>query len=201
MAGQMCTAITRVLVERAAYQAVANRLVAQLREVRVGAGDDPSSTMGPVIDHRNRDRILSIAQRATNENEVLLNCTRPEGELGRGAFITPGVVAVDDPNSRLVQEEIFGPLLTVEPFDDEAQGIALANATRYGLSASVWSSDLMRAKRVAAKVRAGTVWINNHNRHAAETETGGYRESGRGRLYGVEGLNDFLQTRPRLTTQ
>ena len=195
MAGQMCTAITRVLVERAAYQAVANRLVAQLREVRVGAGDDPSSTMGPVIDHRNRDRILSIAQRATNENEVLLNCTRPEGELGRGAFITPGVVAVDDPNSRLVQEEIFGPLLTVEPFDDEAQGIALANATRYGLSASVWSSDLMRAKRVAAKVRAGTVWINNHNRHAAETETGGYRESGRGRLYGVEGLNDFLQTK------
>jgi acyl-CoA reductase-like NAD-dependent aldehyde dehydrogenase len=195
MAGQMCTAITRVLVERQAYRAVASKLVEHLRQVRVGSGDDPSSTMGSVIDHRNRDRILSIAARASDANEVLLACTAPAGPLSRGAFITPGVVAVDDPNSQLVQEEVFGPLITVEPFDDEAHSVALANATRYGLSASVWSSDLARAKRVAARVRAGTVWINSHNRHAAETETGGYRESGRGRLYGVEGLNDFLQTK------
>jgi acyl-CoA reductase-like NAD-dependent aldehyde dehydrogenase len=195
MAGQMCTAITRVLVERQAYRNVANAVVEHLRQVRVGAGDDPSSTMGPVIDHRNRDRILATAQRATNENEVLLNCTCPGGSLAAGAFITPGVVAVEDPTSFLVQEEIFGPLITVEPFVDESDCVSLANATRYGLSASVWSTDLSRAKRVAAKIRAGTVWINSHNRHAAETETGGYRESGRGRLYGVEGLNDFLQTK------
>ncbi len=195
MAGQMCTAITRVLVERTAYQEIANRLIAQLQQVRVGPGDDPSSTMGPVIDHRNRDRILQIAEEASVENEVLLRCTRPGDRLAAGAFVTPGIVAVDNPAATLVQEEVFGPLLTLEPFGDESECISLANATRYGLSASVWSTDLGRAKRVASKVKAGTVWINTHNRHAAETETGGYRESGRGRLYGIEGLNDFLQTK------
>ena len=97
--------------------------------------------------------------------------------------------------SAVVQNEHFAPLMTLEGFDSDRDGVVLANATRFGLGASVWSRDHARAQRIAKEVRCGTVWINTHNKLFAEAETGGYRESGFGRLHGIDGMRDFLETK------
>ena len=107
----------------------------------------------------------------------------------------PSLVAVQELSSDFIQNELFGPLLVIERFAGESDAVNRANATRYGLAASVWSTDMKRARRVAAQLRSGTVWSNSHNRLFAEAETGGSRDSGYGRLHGVEALNDFLQTK------
>ena len=195
MAGQQCTAITRVLVEDAAYDAVAQRLVAALKAVKVGPGNDPASQMGCLIDVRNRDRINALMDTAQATQRVLLRGNVPGGALARGAFIEPSLVEVQDLASDFIQKELFGPLLVIERFSNEDEAVARANATRFGLAASVWSSDMKKSRRIAARLRSGTVWSNSHNRLFAEAETGGFRDSGYGRLHGVEGLNDFLQTK------
>ncbi|WP_421953813.1 aldehyde dehydrogenase family protein [Polaromonas sp.] len=195
MAGQQCTAITRVLVEDAAYDAVAQRLVAALKAVKVGPGNDPTSQMGCLIDVRNRDRINALMDTAQATQRVLLRGNVPGGALARGAFIEPSLVEVQDLASDFIQKELFGPLLVIERFSNEDEAVARANATRFGLAASVWSSDMKKSRRIAARLRSGTVWSNSHNRLFAEAETGGFRDSGYGRLHGAEGLNDFLQTK------
>ena len=95
----------------------------------------------------------------------------------------------------MVQDELFGPIISIERFSDEAEALVKANATRYGLAASVYTNDLNRAMRMGRKLKCGTVWLNCHNRLLAEAETGGYRESGVGRLHGTEAMNDFLETK------
>jgi len=195
MAGQQCTAITRVLVEDAAYDAVAQKLVAALKAVKVGPGNDPASQMGCLIDVRNRDRINALMDTAQATQRVLLRGNVPGGALARGAFIEPSLVEVQDLSSDFIQKELFGPLLVIERFSNEDEAVARANATRFGLAASVWSSDMKKSRRIAARLRSGTVWSNSHNRLFAEAETGGFRDSGYGRLHGAEGLNDFLQTK------
>ncbi|MFC6281537.1 MULTISPECIES: aldehyde dehydrogenase family protein [Polaromonas] len=195
MAGQQCTAITRVLVEDAAYDAVAQKLVAALKAVKVGPGNDPASQMGCLIDVRNRDRINALMDTAQATQRVLLRGNVPGGALARGAFIEPSLVEVQDLSSDFIQKELFGPLLVIERFSNEDEAVTRANATRFGLAASVWSSDMKKSRRIAARLRSGTVWSNSHNRLFAEAETGGFRDSGYGRLHGAEGLNDFLQTK------
>lgn len=195
MAGQQCTAVARVLVEASLFDRFAERLRAALAEVRVGPGNDPSSQMGCLIDMRNRDRIEQLMQQAERETRVHLRGRVGGGALARGAFITPSLIEVEDLGSRFVQEELFGPLLVLERFVDDADAVARANATRYGLAASVWSHDANRMRRVAGALRSGTVWCNTHNRLFAEAETGGSRDSGYGRLHGPQGLDDFLQTK------
>lgn len=115
--------------------------------------------------------------------------------LERGAFLTPSLFRIDDLSSDLVQEELFGPIVSVETFADEAEAVAKANATVYGLAASIFTRDLNRTMRLSRAIRAGTVWVNSHTRLFAEGETGGFGQSGLGRLHGVEGLNDFLETK------
>ncbi|MDB5965798.1 MAG: aldehyde dehydrogenase [Polaromonas sp.] len=195
MAGQQCTAITRVLVEDAAYDDVARRLTAALKAVKVGPGNDPSSQMGCLIDVRNRDRIHGLMDTAEKTQRVLLRGKVPGGDLARGAFIEPSLIEVEDLQSDFIQKELFGPLLVLERFRSEDEAVARSNATRFGLAASVWSTDMKKSRRVAARLRSGTVWSNSHNRLFAEAETGGFRDSGYGRLHGAEGLNDFLQTK------
>ena len=113
--------------------------------------------------------------------------------FSRGFFLTPTLVAHRDTAAFFVQEEIFGPLVVIEKFEDEKEAVARANHSEYGLSASVWTNDGARAMRVARALRNGTVWINDHNKLFAEAETGGYRRSGLGRLHGYEALNDFVE--------
>lgn len=117
------------------------------------------------------------------------------GALAGGSYLTPTLVAHRDSSAFFCQEEIFGPFVVLESFDDEREAVGRANHTVYGLSASIWTADGDRALRVARALRNGTVWINDHNRLFAEAETGGYRQSGLGRLHGYEGLGDFLETK------
>ncbi len=195
MAGQQCTAVARVLVEDSYYDEFSTQLAQALKAVRIGPGNDPSSQMGCLIDMHNRDRIAGIMEAAARQHEVLLHGKIGDGALARGAFISPSLVAVDDLGSTMIQDELFGPLLVIERFKDEADAVARANATRYGLAASVWSQDATKTRRLASQLRSGTVWANAHNRLFPEAETGGHHDSGYGRLHGLEGLNDFLQTK------
>jgi acyl-CoA reductase-like NAD-dependent aldehyde dehydrogenase len=195
LSGQMCTAISRVLVHESRFEEATRGLCERLSSLRPGPGSDASSGLAPLIDHANRDRIAGLVEEMSRAGRVHLRGSIPGGALARGAFHSPSVFELEDLASRYVQEELFGPIVIVERFRDEAEAVARANATRYGLAASVWTASQARAHRVARSLRSGTVWINAHNRHFAETETGGYRESGYGRLHGVEGLNDFLETK------
>jgi acyl-CoA reductase-like NAD-dependent aldehyde dehydrogenase len=147
--------------------------------------------MGSLIDADNQRRVQRLIEQAGDEGELLLKGV----PLNQGAFLTPSLFRIDDLRSPLVQEELFGPIVSVETFEDEAEAVAKANAVTYGLAASVFSRDLNRATRTARAIRSGTVWLNSHLRLFAEGETGGYGRSGLGRLHGPEGLHDFLETK------
>jgi acyl-CoA reductase-like NAD-dependent aldehyde dehydrogenase len=195
MAGQMCTAISRVLVEAPVRDAVAERLAGAYARLQVGPGDAPGSQMGPLIDAANRDRIKRLLEEAADTCDVIQLGRVPADLPAGGAFITPSLIAQQDLRSPYVQNELFGPLVVLETFENDADCVARANATRFGLAASLWGRDQQRGRRIARAMKTGTVWLNAHNKLHAEAETGGYRESGYGRLHGVEGLNDFLETK------
>lgn len=195
MAGQMCVAAARFLVHDGVFDAFRARMKDAYAAVRVGPGNDPTSQMGCLIDMSNRQRLLSLVEQAGDEGRMVLRGEVPGGSLARGAFLTPTLFEIDDLSSDLVQEELFGPIVSLERFSDEKEAVMKANATRYGLAASVFTRDLARATRVSRAIRSGTVWLNCHTRLFAEGETGGFGQSGLGRLHGVEGLNDFLETK------
>lgn len=195
MAGQQCTAIARVLVEASIYDEFSQRLVQALKNLRPGFGNDPQAGMGCLIDIANRDRIAALVEKAGQSGRVLLKGEIPGGELKNGAFISPSLIEVQDLESPFIQQELFGPLLVIERFSDEQEAVRRGNATRYSLAASVWTQDALRARRMASQLKFGTVWHNTHNRLFAEAETGGYGDSGYGKLHGIEGLNDFMQTK------
>lgn len=193
LSGQQCTALSRVLVHESRYDALAKALAAALAAMRVGRGDDERSEIGPLIANRSRERVQRLVE--AHADKVLLKGGVPKGLPSGGAYLSPSLLAVDDLASPIVQEEIFGPVLNIERFATEAEAVAKANATRYGLAASVWTHDLDRAYRVSRALRSGTVWLNDHNKLFPEAETGGHRDSGFGRLHGMDGLNEFLSTK------
>jgi betaine-aldehyde dehydrogenase len=194
IAGQQCTAARRVLVHRAGLPAMRDALTAALADLRVGPGLEAGTQMGPLIDRASRDAVAARMEAAcAAADRVLLRPTIPDGARARGAFLTPALVAHDDPRADFVQEEIFGPFVVLEAFDSEIEAVARANDTVFGLSASVWTCDGARALRVARALRNGTVWINDHNKLFAEAETGGYRQSGLGRLHGYDAFHDFTE--------
>jgi len=195
MAGQQCVAASRLLVHRSRLDEAQARFASALESVVVGPGDEPASEMGPMIDVSSRDRVCKLVQAARESDEVVLAGRVPAGRLAKGAFVTPSLVHLKDSGSPLLAREIFGPVLTLDTFESEEEAVRKANTTRFGLAAGVWTRDLQRAQRVASCIKSGTVWINGHARLHAEVETGGYKESGLGRLHGVEGLEAFLQTK------
>ncbi len=190
-AGQICVAAARFLVHESIVDDFRDRMVAAYRRIRVGPGNDPQSDVGSLIDLENRARVMRLIEQAGDEGNMIL-----KGEpLGEGAFLSPTLFAIDDTHSNLVQEELFGPIVSLETWGNEAEAVAKANATDYGLAASVFSQNGSRALRLSRRIRAGTVWINSHLRLFAEGETGGFGRSGLGRLHGPEGLHDFLETK------
>lgn len=195
LSGQMCVAITRVLVHQDCAAEVENKLAASYRSIKAGAGYAPGSQMGPLIDKMNQQRVLGIIDQAEQEADLVVRGGPLGGEYEGGSFVTPSLFKIDDVQSSLIQEEIFGPVISLETFSSEEEAISKANATRYGLASSVWTSDLHRAVRVSRGIKAGTVWLNTHSKMSPESETGGYKESGLGRLHGVEGLEDFMETK------
>jgi len=194
ISGQQCTAARRVLVHASRYEAMKAALANALSALVVARGDAPGAQIGPLIDLASRDRVDAQIDRAMAEaDEVVLRGRRPNGTLTKGSFLTPTLLAHRDTGAFFVQEEIFGPLVVIEKFEDERDAVARANHSDYGLSASVWTHDGARALRVARALRNGTVWINDHNKLFAEAETGGYRRSGLGRLHGFDALIDFTE--------
>lgn len=195
ISGQQCTAARRVLVHESRMGEMKTALRDALAAMRIGDGLTPGVQMGPLIDRPSRDGVWRrIEETFDQADEVVLRGTLPQGPEG-SAFMTPSLIAHGDDNAAFCQEEIFGPLLVLEPFADEAQAVAKANNTVYGLSASVWTQRTDTAWRLARALRNGTVWINDHNKLFAEAETGGYRRSGLGRLHGYDALIDFCEVK------
>ncbi|MFD7550533.1 aldehyde dehydrogenase family protein [Streptomyces sp. NPDC059816] len=192
--GQFCMTGSRILVQRGVADALRSRLSAALEAVRVGPGTDPASEMGPLVDLANADRVDRVVADAAEYAEVLVRGGRiTEGPLARGAFVRPSLVEVQDVNRPIVQQEVFGPVATFEVFDDEADAIARANATEFGLAASVWSRDADRPLRVARELEAGTVWSNTWAVIVDQMEEGGFKQSGVGRLNGERALEEFQE--------
>ena len=193
ISGQQCTAARRILVHRSRLKDMSEAMANAISAISIGDGLESDVAMGPLIDIKTRNAIAErIARAEADADSVALRAVVPNGQDG-GAFITPSVVVHEDENADFCQEEIFGPFVTIEPFDDETHAVAKANNTVFGLSASVWTNRNDSGWRIARALRNGTVWLNDHNKLFAEAETGGYRRSGLGRLHGYDALLDFSE--------
>jgi betaine-aldehyde dehydrogenase len=194
-AGQVCSAGARLLVERSVHDVFIEAICERAKGIRLGNGMDPQTQMGPVISAEHRDKIEAYIQIGLNEGAKLaLGGKRPPApELQQGFFLEPTIFTDCHAQMRIVQEEIFGPVLTVETFDTEEEAIRLANDTVYGLAGAVWTSDMNRAERVVQQFRMGTVWINDFHPYFPQAPWGGYKQSGIGRELGSVGLEEYTE--------
>ncbi|MFN8221887.1 MAG: aldehyde dehydrogenase family protein [Gaiellales bacterium] len=194
--GQICTAGSRLLVEDAIYDTFVERLAATTAALRVGDGLDPSSQLGPVASAAQQLKVLEYVGRGKQEGTLVAGGEPLAGDpWDRGYFVSPAIFADLPADSSLIRDEIFGPVLTVQRFSDEAEAVALANASEYGLAAGLWTSDVDRAWRVGRALRAGTIWVNTYHHFYDETEVGGFKRSGIGRQQGLDGLLEFTETK------
>jgi betaine-aldehyde dehydrogenase len=187
-AGQDCTAATRVLASAKVYDDVVSGLAEQAKGYKVGDTFDAETTLGPVNSQRQRERVEGFFERKPGHAEIITGGKEPDLP---GSFIEPTVIANLQQDDEMIQSEIFGPVMTVQQFDDEAKAIEWANGTRYGLAASVWTRDIGRAHRVANAIRFGTVWINDHITMATEMPHGGFKQSGYGKDMSKYALEDY----------
>ena len=192
-AGQTCVCGARILVQRSVYDAFLERFRGKIESIRVGDPADASTQLGPVISARSRDRILGMLDQAREDGAKVL--AGGNALPGDGFYLQATAFYDVDPNSEIGQEEVFGPVTVIMPFDDEADALRIANGTQFGLAASVWTNDVARAHRVAGKLTFGMVWINDHHRLDPASPWGGFKNSGVGRETGVESFDQFSEPR------
>ena len=195
--GQTCVAGSRLLVQRSVHDRIVQTLIERARAVRLGDPLDPATDMGTAANEPQFRRILAFIERARAEGARVVaggNAARGPG-LERGFFVEPTVFADVRNEMEIAQEEVFGPVLAVIPFEDEEEAIRIANATRYGLAAGVWTENLSRALRMTRALRAGQVWVNTYRSLAVQTPFGGFKESGFGREKGEQALDEFLASK------
>jgi betaine-aldehyde dehydrogenase len=192
--GEVCSAGSRVLVQKDIYKKFLDAVVAKAKTIKVGSGFDRDNKMGPLVSAAQRDRVVSYQQIGRSEAKVAVGGGTPK-QHAKGWYVEPTIFYDVDNNARIAQEEIFGPVMSVIPFTDEADAIRIANATPYGLAAAVWTRDIFKAFRVVKQLEAGVVWVNHMQPAYVEAPWGGYKASGFGRELGHWGVDEYLETK------
>ncbi|GED99824.1 betaine-aldehyde dehydrogenase [Gordonia spumicola] len=193
--GQICTAGSRLLVEDSIYDTFMARLTERVEAFRIGDPLDPATTMAPVVSKSQQKSVTEYAEMGRDAGTVIAEATVPADAPDTSCYVAPIVIGDLASDSPVVQEEIFGPVLVVQRFADEAEAVEIAEDSEFGLAAGIWTSDLNRAWRMGRAVSAGSVWINTYHHFYAEAEVGGFKKSGLGRQQGVTGIEEFTETK------
>ncbi len=195
--GEICTAGSRLLVQRPIFDAFVERFVARARALRVGDPLDPRTQVGPLVSATQRERVLGHVRAGCDAGARLLTGgdAPTEAGLARGYYVRPTVFVDVRPEMTIAREEIFGPVVSIMPFDTEEDAVRLANDTRFGLTAGVWTRDVKLAHRMARAIRAGTIWVNMFNVVTSEAPFGGFKESGWGRENGPHAIDAFTEVK------
>ncbi|MEX2101812.1 MAG: aldehyde dehydrogenase family protein, partial [Actinomycetota bacterium] len=192
--GEICSAGSRVFIQKEIYDDALSALVDRANAVKVGDGADPDTTMGPLVSKEQQERVQHFIDIGQKEAKLAAQGTVPgDGKLAAGYFVPPTIFADVENSATIAQEEIFGPVMTVIPFETTQQVIELSNDNPYGLAAAVWTSDVKKAINTARSLRAGIVWINDTQPAPTEAPWGGYKQSGIGRELGKEGVSDYME--------
>ena len=192
--GEVCSAGSRILVEKKIYSKFVDAMASKAKTIKLGPPMDRASKMGPVVSKDQYDRVTEYLAIGKTEAKVASGGGRPK-QFDKGYYIEPTIFYDVDNSARIAREEIFGPVATVIPFEDEGEAIRIANDTPYGLAAAVWSRDIYKAFRVVKSLRAGIVWVNHMQPTCVEAPWGGYKQSGVGRELGPWGIEEYLETK------
>jgi 5-carboxymethyl-2-hydroxymuconic-semialdehyde dehydrogenase len=193
--GERCTSSSRLLVQKSIYDQFVGKVAERVKKLKVGHPLDPTTEIGPLIHQRHLDKVVSYFGIAKDDGaEIRAGGARADAVQG-GYFVQPTLFSNATNNMRVAREEIFGPVLTAIPFTDEAEAIAIANDTQYGLTAYIWTNDSGRAFRMAHKVEAGMVWVNSENNRHLPTPFGGVKASGIGRDGGDYSFDFYMETK------
>jgi betaine-aldehyde dehydrogenase len=192
--GEVCSAGSRVLVQQDIYKKFVDACAAKARTIKVGPGIERETKMGPLVSAEQRDRVKRYLDIGRKEAKVAVGGSTPKS-LSQGWYVEPTIFYDVDNRATIAQEEIFGPVMSVIPFKDEAQALEIANATPYGLAAAVWTRDIYKAFRVVRNLEAGIVWVNHMQPTMLEAPWGGYKMSGFGRELGHWGVEEYLETK------
>lgn len=188
--GEICSAASRLLVEESIHDDLVERIVERAKKIRPGNPLDPATRLGSLVDHQHLERVLGYVRAGETDGQLILGGEAVSVD-GAGAFLEPTLFDRVDPGARIAQEEIFGPVLAVLTFSDEAQAMQIANGTIYGLAGNVWTRDMSKALRVASRLRAGTVSVNTIDRLSPQTPFGGFKQSGTGRDLSLHAMDKF----------
>ncbi|MFC4558367.1 betaine-aldehyde dehydrogenase [Virgibacillus kekensis] len=196
-AGQVCSAGSRLLIEESIHDEFVEALIERTKHIKLGNGFDENTQSGPMISAEHRAKVENYVEIGKKEGaKLVVGGKRPDDpELQNGFFYLPTIFTNCTSDMRIVQEEVFGPVLTVETFKTKEEAVKLANDTIYGLAGAVWTQDLSKAEFVAARLRMGTVWINDFHPYFAQAPWGGYKQSGIGRELGREGMDEYTEVK------